>query len=126
MDSNARSTTCYDDITNRRGRILEEFIISNRLNIANEDSAITTFESTIGASNIVLTVAYNIMIKLLHTWQCNGQESLSDHRFITFDIETHKKANHKFNYNGVKYITSERGFQHFATNLIKEVKSTSR
>jgi hypothetical protein len=51
MDSNARSTTWYDAITNRRGRNLEEFI-SNRLNIAKEDSAINTFESTMGASNI--------------------------------------------------------------------------
>jgi len=48
MDSNARSTTWYDAITNRRGRILEEFLISNRLNIVNEDSALTTFQSTRG------------------------------------------------------------------------------
>ena len=122
MDSNARSTTWYDAKTNRRGKILEEFILSNRLNIANEDCAINTFESTMGASNIDLTIADNKMIKLLHTWQCNEQESLSDHRFITFDIETHKKTKQEFNYNGVKYITSEKGFQQFKTNLIKEIK----
>jgi len=34
MDSNARSTTWYDATTNRTGRILGEFLISNRLNIA--------------------------------------------------------------------------------------------
>ena len=79
MDSNARSTTWYDAITNRRGKILEEFILSNRLNIrGNEDSAITTFESTMGTSNIDLTIADNKMIELLHTWQCNEQENLSD------------------------------------------------
>jgi hypothetical protein len=66
MDSNARSTTLYDVITNKRGRTLEEFIISNGLNIANEDSAITTFESTTGISNIDLTIAENTTIKLLH------------------------------------------------------------
>ena len=88
MDSNARSTTWYDTITNKRGRTLEEFIISNGLNIANEDSAITTFESTTGTSNIDLTIADNTMIKLLHTWQCKEQESFSDHRYITFEIQT--------------------------------------
>jgi len=58
MDSNARSTTWYDAITNRRGRILEEFLISNRLNIANEDSALTTFEFTRGTSNVDLLVQW--------------------------------------------------------------------
>ena len=66
MDSNARSKTWYNTITNSRGRILEEFLLSNRLNIANEDSALTTFESTRGTSNIDLTVVDNTMVKLLH------------------------------------------------------------
>jgi hypothetical protein len=126
MDSNARSTSWYDAITNRRSRILKEFIISNQLNVANEDSTITTFESTRGTSNIDLTVADNTMVKLLHTWQCNEQGSLSDHRYITFCIEKHKSIFHDFNYNGTKYITSERVFQHFDNNFIKEIKNNFR
>jgi hypothetical protein len=51
------------------------------------------------------------MVKLLHTWQCNEQESFSGHRYITFCIEKHKIIFHDFNYNGVKYITSEMGFK---------------
>jgi hypothetical protein len=87
MDSNARSKTWHDVTSNRRGRILEEFLISNRLHIANEDSGLTTFESTRGTSNIDLNVADSTMVKLIHTWQCNEQESFSDHRYITFCIE---------------------------------------
>ena len=45
MDSNARSKSWHDVLTNRRGRLLEEFLISNRLRIVNEDSELTTFES---------------------------------------------------------------------------------
>jgi sugar/nucleoside kinase (ribokinase family) len=73
MDSNARSKTWHDVTTNRRGRILEEFLICNRLHIANEDSGYTTFESTRGTSNIDLTVADSTMVKLIHAWQCNEQ-----------------------------------------------------
>jgi len=95
MDSNARSTTWHDSKTNKRGRILDEFLISNRLYIAHKESAVTIFESTRGTSNIDLTVADNKMIKLLHTWQCNGQESFSDHRYINFafkNIELYYKT----------------------------------
>jgi len=63
------------------------------------------------------------MVKLLHAWQCNEQESFSDHRYITFCIEKHKTIFHDFDYNGVKYITSEVGFQHFENNFIKEIKN---
>jgi len=126
MDSNARSTTWYDAITNRRGRILKEFLISNRLNIAKEDSALATFESTRGANNIDLTVADSTMVKLLHTWQCNKQESFSDHRYITFCIEKHKIIFHDFDCNRVKYITSEMGCKHLENNFIKEIKNNFR
>ena len=102
---------------------MEEFLISNRLNIANEDSALTTFQSTRGTINIDPTVADSTMVKLLHTWQCNEQEGFSDHRYITFCVEKHKIIFHDFNYNGVKYTTSEMGFQHFENNFIKKIKN---
>ena len=57
MDSNARSKAWRDVTTNRRGRMLEEFLLSNRLHIVNEDSGLTTFVSTRGTSNLDLTVA---------------------------------------------------------------------
>jgi len=34
-----------------------------------------------------------------------------------------KNILHEFDYNGVKYITSEIGFQHFENNCIKEIKN---
>jgi hypothetical protein len=117
MDSNARSTSWHDAKTNKRGRILDKFLLSNQLNIANKESALTTFESTRGTSNVDLTVADNKIIKLMHTWQCSEQESFSDHRYITFCIEKYRIILQDFNFNGVKFITSEK------TNLIKEIKN---
>jgi hypothetical protein len=43
MDSNARSSSWYDILTNGRGRTLEEFLISQQLCIMNEVSYLTTF-----------------------------------------------------------------------------------
>jgi hypothetical protein len=63
------------------------------------------------------------MAKLLHMWQCKEQESFSEHRYITFCIEKHKVIFHGYDYNGVKYITNEKGFQHFENNFIKEIKN---
>jgi dihydroxyacetone kinase-like predicted kinase len=55
-DSNARSTLWYDKLTNARGRILEDFLTSKQLYIANNDSNNTTFCNSLGTSNIDLTI----------------------------------------------------------------------
>ena len=123
MDSNARSKTWHDVLTNKRGRILEEFVISNRIHIVNEDSKLTTFESNRGTSNIDLTIADNKMATLIKKWQCNDQESFSDHRIITFQLEKSNDITNEYNYHGTKYITSEEGFKKFEYNFIKEIKN---
>ena len=126
MDSNGRSKTWHDVLTNKRGRLLEEFVISNRIHIANEDSKLTTFESNRGTSNIDLTIADNKMATLLKKWQCNDQERFSDHRIITFQIEKSKDIINEYNYHGTKYITSEEGFKILMVTLLKKLKTTSR
>jgi len=73
MDSNARSRTWHDVTTNRRDRMLEEFLISNRLHNVNEDSGLSTFESTRCTSNVDLTVADSTMAKLIHMCHCREQ-----------------------------------------------------
>jgi len=123
MDSNARSKSWHDVLTNRRGRLLEEFLISNWLHIVNKDSELTTFESNRGTSNVDLTVVDSTIVTLINTWQCNEQESFSDHRYITFRIEKHKVITNDYNYHGVKYITSEEGFKRFDNNFITEIKN---
>jgi hypothetical protein len=56
IDSNSRSSSWHDIITNERGRNLEEFLLSEQLYILNEESLQTTFRSTQGASNIDITI----------------------------------------------------------------------
>jgi len=43
VDSNARSTSWHDVLTNKRGKAMEEILISRQLHIANEQSCRTRF-----------------------------------------------------------------------------------
>jgi hypothetical protein len=68
IDSNARSTSWHDVLTNKRGKMMEEFLISKQLYIANEESRYTTFQTCRGVSNIDLTVLNNTAINYLQDW----------------------------------------------------------
>ena len=80
MDSNSRSTSWHDVLTNRRGKILEEFLMSKQLHIKNEYSCCTTFRSSRGASNIDLTVINNQAIDVVSDWTIRDKESCSDQK----------------------------------------------
>jgi len=86
-DSYARSKTWHDVIANKRGRLLKDFVIENRLHIINEESRLTNFESNRGNSNVDLTLTDTKMVTLAKEWQCNEQESFSDHQIIAFRVE---------------------------------------
>jgi hypothetical protein len=117
IDSNARSKTWHNVLTDKRGRLLEEFIIGNRLHIINEESQLTTFESNKGNSNVDLTMADNKMVTLVKEWQCNEQESFSDHRIITFRIEKNRGATGIYTHHGIKHVTSEEGYKNFTAEI---------
>jgi hypothetical protein len=63
------------------------------------------------------------MVTILNTWQCYEQERFSDHRIITFSIETSKDITNDYNFHRIKYITSEEGFKKSDYNFIKEIKN---
>ena len=54
--SNSWFKMWYDNLTNARGRILEEYLISKHLHILNEERSLTTCLSSRGSSNIDLMV----------------------------------------------------------------------
>jgi ribonuclease HI len=118
IDSNSRSSTWHDFRTNRRGKMLEEFIHSQQLYIINEESPQTTFRSTRGSSNIDITVVNRRLLSTVTDWEISDQESCSDHSIIRFDIG-HKKEQPKENkYYEVKYITNKEDLKKFKNNLI--------
>jgi hypothetical protein len=66
VDSNSRSTAWHDSQTNKRGKILEEYIISKNLYVINEESEQTTFQNRKGSSNIDLTIVNNHLLNALN------------------------------------------------------------
>ena len=85
-DTNARSTTWFDNKTNQRGKKLEEFITTRNLLIINEDEGVPTFETRRAQSWIDLTISTPNLIHSILEWTSGGEESCSDHKLISFTI----------------------------------------
>jgi len=85
-DSNAKSTSWHDVLTNNRGKKLEEFIISKQLHIANEESGSYTFQTERKASNIDQTIMNNQAIDYVIDWKTHDQKSCSDYKIIKYGI----------------------------------------
>jgi len=69
VDSNARSTARHDVLTNKRGKEMEELLISRQLYIAKEESCRTRFWTSCDTSKIDLTILNNQAIGLISGWQ---------------------------------------------------------
>jgi len=63
MDSNSSTISWHDLLTNRRGRTLEEHLMSKQMHIMKEESHLTTFRSSRGTSNIDLTIIKNQLLR---------------------------------------------------------------
>jgi len=86
MDSNSRSTSRHNTLTNTRRRILEEYLMSKQLHIMNEESDYTNFRSGRGTRNIDLTVISNQLFRADIEWEISEQGSYSDHSIIRYVI----------------------------------------
>ena len=119
MDSNSRSTTWYDVLTNFRGKVLEEFFASNQLHIINEDSNKTTFQSSRGSSNIDLTIVNNQMLAFIEDWAISEEESCSDHNTIKFNLNfTFNNNRQQYQYSGMRYIMKEQQHTKFCKTFL--------
>lgn len=119
MDSNARSTTWHDTLTNTRGRSLEEFIMSQHLHILNEESDYTTFRSSRGSSNIDLTIANNQLLRAVVEWEISDQDSCSDHSIIRYAIGHCKGYRSEYHFRDVRYLVQKCNIGKFKANLLR-------
>ena len=89
MDSNSRFTSWRDTLPNARGRSLEEFLMSQRLHVMNEESDYTTFRSGRGTSNIDLTVISNQLLRAVVEWEISDQDAIGQDKGnrIEFDFQ---------------------------------------
>jgi hypothetical protein len=126
IDSNARSTAWHDILTNKRGKLMEEFIISRRLYIANEESHYTTFQTCRGASNIELTVINNAALEVIQDWNMYVQESCSDHNIIQFEIWKEEIQVDKTNNTGKKCIVTKTNMVTFQERIMQALEQVVR
>ena len=115
-DTNARSKLWYDTISNKRGKILEEFLTMNSLYIANENTHSPTFETARRKSRIDLTICNNEMSRRITDWQCGEEESHSDHNIIEFSIQKETQINNQI-YQRTRYIVKADQINKFKDNL---------
>ena len=118
-DSNAGSTLWYDMLTNTRGRILEEFLMSKQLYIMNKDSNITTFSNSLGTSNIDMTIISTHLLNTVSGWNISEQETISDHNFIKYIIKQSTPIWHSETTPVLRYKTNKESFTRFQGNAYK-------
>ena len=104
MDSNSRSTSWHDTLTNTRDRILEEFLLSQQSHIMNEEREYTTSLSCRGTNNIDLTVISNQLFRAVVECELSDQESCSDHSIIRYAIGQGKGNRIEYDFQDVSYI----------------------
>ncbi|MCL2611437.1 MAG: hypothetical protein FWE02_07175 [Defluviitaleaceae bacterium] len=108
-DSNARSKTWYDIVTNQRGKTLEEFLTICNLNILNRRTE-PPFKKTSGSSYVYLTIVNNQLLRRVTVWTCGIQESCSDHKILSFNLRMDRldKPINNTEYMGLRYIIKIR------------------
>jgi hypothetical protein len=113
-DSNARSKTWYDKITNQRGKVLEDFLTIYNLYIVNDKSE-PTFETTRGSSYVDLTIVNNQLLRRVTDWTCGIQGSCSDHNILTFNLGMvmRDKPINNTDDVGLRYIIKNEDFGKF-------------
>ncbi|KAJ3661622.1 hypothetical protein Zmor_006010 [Zophobas morio] len=91
-DFNAKSPEWGSKTRDRRGKIMEEWIVERKLVIINKGDTPTIVRKT-GKSWVDLTLSTENIAKSIENWQVEETESGSDHQYITFDIKGIKGKN---------------------------------
>ena len=88
IDTNSHSIL-YGNETNRRGEIIEDFILTHQLQVENI-GRVPTFQATIGQSIIDVTLTKNF--HSVREWKVDQSFNGSDHNTITFEIGSVKQV----------------------------------
>ena len=126
IHSNSRSTTWHDSQTNKRGKILEEYIISRIIHIMNEESNQTTFQSRRGSSNIDVAIVNNQLLNALQNWEISAEESCSDHNIIKFDLRQDTYHDTEYSYTGYRYVVTDGSLTKLESNVSRLVATKFR
>jgi ribonuclease HI len=85
MDANAHHVIWGSTDTNSRGESVMDLICSNNLFILNDGNA-PTFANSVRQEVIDITVCSMDLVSEISNWRVWDEESLSDHKYIRFDL----------------------------------------
>jgi hypothetical protein len=99
-DFNAKSTAWGSPATNARGATLEEWAIATGLAVINQGTANTCVRQQ-GGSIVDITFASTTLAHCVQGWEVMvGVETLSDHRYIRFEVSTSSLTPYNLSTNG--------------------------
>ena len=113
VDSNSRNELWHDTVTNGRGKLMEEYLVTNNLYIMNEKVPIPTFQTRRGKSWVDLTICNGSLLRKFDDWKCGEEESCSDHNNITFKIKRERDCREEEDYPNIRYNTKTGDFTKF-------------
>jgi hypothetical protein len=117
VDSNAKSRVWFNNRDDNRGNILNEFVCEQNFIILNDNKFFPTFHNTRGESFIDLTITNINASLLINSWQVLEEDSLSDHRFIQFELkENIQEINFK---NTRRFLTKNIDWSPFKNEMQK-------
>lgn len=119
-DFNAKSNMWGSPQLNKRGEIVEEFIAANSMMVVNEGSA-PTFVRRDQQSHLDLTLCTENMSNKIKNWKVMDEESLSDHKYISFNIELCHRQTDTRTVKQRKWRINEKNLKEFRFNLIAEM-----
>lgn len=85
LDGNSKSQLWGSPIEVRRGRELENLFIERELTVLN-DNEDPTFVRHRGSSFIDITAADHVAYQHIRNWKLDDDETLSEHKYLTFEI----------------------------------------
>ncbi len=118
IDSNAKSRVWFSNCDDFRGELINDFIAENNFILLNNNENTPTFYTTRGESYIDLTLINANSAPYVHNWKVLEIDSISDHRYIVFDIND-QIPEIKFK-STVKYNTSKANWDQFNRDIYQK------
>lgn len=111
--------------TNPRGRLLEEFILNNELNLLNNGTPTWTrnFQNRILSATLDYTLCTSDVTPL--GWRVLREDSLSDHHYILFSLETREPNTKRSNFFKLDLETLNNVLKELVIDVIEADSSTA-
>ena len=107
-DANSQSKFWNSTKDNPRGEALLEYILASDLHVLNEGCK-PTFENAIRKEVLDITMCNSQALHLINDWKVEDRHTQSDHKLITFTIDTNIKLDLGFKRNIKKTDWSKYG-----------------